>query len=69
MIDVRFQDSEGFISFVLFHNDGDPRPYFRYDQLREGNFLCYEHAYMHYFLDDTVGFRIDDASEVRILEP
>ena len=44
-------------------------PYFRYDQLRDGNFLCFEHAYMHLFLDGTIGFRIDDAKDVHIMEP
>ena len=56
-------------SFVLFYNRGDPMPYFRYDQLRDGNFLCFEHAYMHFFLDGTMGFRIDDAKDVHIMEP
>lgn len=56
-------------SFVLFYNRGDPMPYFRYDQLRDGNFLCFEHAYMHLFLDGTIGFRIDDAKDVHIMEP
>ena len=56
------------MSYVLFHND-DPKPYFRYDQLRDGNFLCYTHAYIHVFNDRTMGFRIDDPKEIHILEP
>ena len=44
-------------------------PYFRYDQLRDGNFVCFEHAYMHLFLDGTMGFRIDNARDVHIMEP
>ena len=57
------------MSFVLFHNPGDPKPYFRYDQLRDGNFLCYMHAHIHVFNDRTMGFRIDDPKEIHILEP
>ena len=57
------------MSYVLFHNDGDPKPYFRYDQLRDGNFLCYTHAHIHVFGDRTMGFRIDDPKEIHILEP
>ena len=57
------------MSYVLFHNDGDPKPYFRYDQLRDGNFLCYMHAHIHVFNDRTMGFRIDDQKEIHILEP
>ena len=57
------------MSYVLFHNPGDPWPYFRYDQLRDGNFLCYTQAHIHVFNDRTVGFRIDDPKEIHILEP
>jgi hypothetical protein len=56
-------------SFVLFHVQGSPAPYFRYEQLEEGNFLCYAHAHMHFFADGTVGFRVDEAEHVRIMEP
>ncbi|KAK7090338.1 uncharacterized protein [Littorina saxatilis] len=63
------EDADGMESFVLFHVNGDPMPYFRYEQLREGNFLCYQNAFIHFFLDGTVGFRIDNASEVHIMEP
>ncbi|KAL8577205.1 hypothetical protein ACOMHN_061332 [Nucella lapillus] len=62
------EDVEGMTSFVLFHTD-DPWPHFHYDQLCEGNFLCYQHAHLHIFMDGTVGFRIDEAREVHILEP
>nr|KAG5697258.1 hypothetical protein BaRGS_031254 [Batillaria attramentaria] len=61
-------DSVGSKSIVIFYNEDDPMPYFRYDQLREGNFLCTEHAHLHRFILET-GFRIDDPWDVLILEP
>lgn len=63
-----FQDSKGTKSLVLFYNSDDPEPYFRYEQLRSGNFLCIEHAYLHSFLDGTVGFRINNVNQVHIIE-
>ena len=63
------QDSQGETSFVLFYNEGQPTPYFHYNQLRDGNYLCYEHAHMHFFMDGTVGFRIDNPKDVHIMEP
>lgn len=63
------QDSEGNASFVLFYNKEDPQPYFRYEQLRDGNFFCLEHAHLHFFADGTVGFRVDEPRHVHIMEP
>nr|KAG5690967.1 hypothetical protein BaRGS_027286 [Batillaria attramentaria] len=62
------EDAEGNSSFVLFYNREDPEPYFRYDQLRDGNYFCFEHAHLHFFADGTVGFRVDDPMHVHIME-
>ncbi|XP_076435618.1 uncharacterized protein LOC143275422 [Babylonia areolata] len=63
------EDVEGTPSFVLFHTPPNTLPHFRYEQLQDGNFLCYKHAFLHFFLDGTVGLKIEEARDVCILEP
>ncbi|KAK7483873.1 hypothetical protein BaRGS_00024890 [Batillaria attramentaria] len=65
----RVEDIEGRELYVIFYNDEFPWPFFQYSQLREGNFLCLNDARIHLFLDGSVGFRVDDPSDVRIIEP
>lgn len=62
------QDIDGLRLRVLFYNEQRPEPYFSYEQLREGNFLCLANAMIHVFADSTVGFRVNDPSLVHIIE-
>ena len=65
-----FQDKHDAITRVEFYLDqvGDnPFPFFSYQDVRPGSFICLQDACIHYFGDGTVGIRIDDPSEVFII--
>ncbi|XP_076454442.1 uncharacterized protein LOC143289327 [Babylonia areolata] len=64
----RVEDVNGMSVYVIFYMDCPSWPYFQFSQFKEGNFICIQGAFLHMFADGSVGFRIDDASEVRILE-
>ncbi|PVD18540.1 hypothetical protein C0Q70_21089 [Pomacea canaliculata] len=49
------EDIDGLRLRVLFYNEQRPEPYFSYEQLREGNFLCLANAMIHVFADSTCG--------------
>lgn len=62
------EDSSGNEIRVYFYLDHDrPEPYFKWSQLKVGNFLCLEHAYIHVFLDGSTGFRVDEAGDVSVI--
>lgn len=53
---------------VLFYlNDDNPHPFFKWSDVRPGNYICLHAPAFHSFLDGQVGFRIDRANQVRIL--
>ncbi|XP_060083307.1 uncharacterized protein LOC132562576 [Ylistrum balloti] len=63
---IFLQDKDGEEVYVGFYLQGDdPRPYFRWEDVTPGRFLCIQDPYIHRFLDQSVGIRVDDPSTVR----
>jgi hypothetical protein len=55
--------------YVAFYLDYDnPFPYFSWSSVRPGRFVVIEHPYIHYFMDGSVGLRIEDPSQVLIID-
>lgn len=64
---VYVEDRYGQELYVAFYLDFDnPCPYFTWSDLRPGRFICIRDPYRHYFLDGSVGIRVDEASDVNI---
>ncbi|CAI9736891.1 Hypothetical predicted protein [Octopus vulgaris] len=62
------QDTDGCNYIMIFyHQESDPYPYFSWDQLKVGTYICILEPELHYFLDGRVGFRINSTEEVRVL--
>ncbi|XP_036367136.1 uncharacterized protein LOC115222384 isoform X1 [Octopus sinensis] len=62
------QDIEGGIcSLIFYHQESDPYPYFSWDQLKVGKYICILEPEIHHFFDGQVGFRINSTEEVRVL--
>ena len=61
-----FQGKQGGRTHVFFAIPESPGPYFRYEDLHEGHFLCVKHAAVA--LVPSVGefILVQDASDVRI---
>ena len=56
------------MTHVEFYLDYDnPAPFFSYQDITPGNYICLENACVHHFMDGTTGIRIDDPSEVHVL--
>ncbi|KAL3843267.1 hypothetical protein ACJMK2_021209 [Sinanodonta woodiana] len=62
------QDENGEESYCIFYLEVPiPFPYFSWDDIRPGRYICIEEAFIHGFLDGTVGIRIEDPSCIRVL--
>ncbi|XP_041358662.1 uncharacterized protein LOC121375303 [Gigantopelta aegis] len=64
---VHVEDSLGQETFVMFYFDNDPKPYFYWNLVIPGNYLCFRGPFFHHFLEGTTGIRVDDPSEVFII--
>ncbi|KAK3594343.1 hypothetical protein CHS0354_004697 [Potamilus streckersoni] len=65
---ILIRDKKGEETHVLFYLDNDnPFPFFSWNDIRPGLYICFEEAFFHAFMDGTVGLRIEDASTVTIL--
>lgn len=55
---------------VMFYVDYDnPLPYFTWDDITPGNYLCIRNASVHHFIDGSIGIRVDEACDVQIIRP
>ena len=63
------QDKKDEVTTVMFYLDDDnPFPFFSYSQVKPGNFLCLLNPVIHYFMDGTVGIRVDNPADVSIID-
>lgn len=63
------EDVNGRSVYVIFYTSDVPWQYLNYAALfKEGNFICIEEAFLHLFADGSIGFRINDDDDVRIIE-
>ncbi|XP_033760841.1 uncharacterized protein LOC117342732 [Pecten maximus] len=58
-------DKEMMVAFYLDYDD--PTPYFRWQEVIPGNYLCVKNPYIHFFMDGQVGLRIDEPCLITIL--
>ncbi|KAK3098530.1 hypothetical protein FSP39_020369 [Pinctada imbricata] len=66
---VYIQDTVKEEIYVAFYLDYDnPFPFFHWGAVRPGRFICIESPFIHYFLDGSVGLRIEDPSEVTFID-
>ncbi|KAL3848317.1 hypothetical protein ACJMK2_019185 [Sinanodonta woodiana] len=66
---IIIRDKKGEETHVLFYLDHDnPLPFFSWNDIRPGFYICFEEAFFHAFIDGTVGLRIEDASTVTMLK-
>lgn len=64
---VYIEDRYGQELYVAFYLDFDnPCPFFTWSDLRPGRFICIRDPCRHYFMDGSVGIRVDEASDVKI---
>ncbi|XP_033760710.1 uncharacterized protein LOC117342620 isoform X2 [Pecten maximus] len=64
---IFLQDKDGDEVYVAFYLErDDPRPYFRWDDVVPGRYICIEDPYIHPFMDGSVGIRVDFPSAVRV---
>ncbi|KAH3853518.1 uncharacterized protein LOC127875312 [Dreissena polymorpha] len=61
-------DSESKVEFYLDHVGDNPAPFFSYSMVKPGNFICILKPLVHGFMDGTIGFKIEDPSNVYIIE-
>ncbi|XP_071085093.1 uncharacterized protein [Haliotis cracherodii] len=65
---VYVKDRVGRQTSLFFYLDFDnPDPYFTWDDLQPGNYICIKNPHLHIFLDGQAGLRIDEASSVKII--
>ncbi|XP_064614987.1 uncharacterized protein LOC135479155 [Liolophura sinensis] len=66
---IRIMDevSEHRLVVLFYVKDDNPYPYFKWGDVRPGNYICVHAPAFHSFMDGQVGFRIDRANQVRIL--
>ncbi|XP_060080993.1 uncharacterized protein LOC132560337 [Ylistrum balloti] len=65
---IYVEDKDGVEIYVAFYLDFDnPFPYFHWTSVVPGRFICIEDPYIHFFLDGSVGIRVEEAESVRIL--
>eukprot|EP00106_Octopus_bimaculoides_P011552 XP_014778994.1 PREDICTED: uncharacterized protein LOC106875397 [Octopus bimaculoides] len=63
------RDVTGEIRHVMFYlTEFISEPYFRWDQLKVGNYIVIIKPQIHYFVDGHVGFRIDSLNVIRIID-
>ncbi|KAL8594792.1 hypothetical protein ACOMHN_047510 [Nucella lapillus] len=64
----KVEDVNGTSVYVIFYSTDSPFQHFDYSLLKEGNYICIQEAFLHVFADGSIGFRIDDTDDVRIIE-
>ncbi|XP_061178490.1 uncharacterized protein LOC133187147 isoform X1 [Saccostrea echinata] len=66
---VYIQDGNNAEIYVGFYLDYDnPYPYFTWGDVRPGKFICLHDPRIHFFLDGSVGIRVNESSEVFIFD-
>ncbi|KAL5004852.1 hypothetical protein ScPMuIL_018308 [Solemya velum] len=67
---VYIRDKDDDETHVLFYLDGGrrPEPYFSWRALTPGKYICICDPFIHYFMDGTAGLRIEDPSDIKILD-
>lgn len=61
-------DCDSKVEFYLDDFDDNPYPFFTYETVKPGNYICLENPCMHLFRDGTVGIKIQKPREVSIIE-
>ncbi|XP_048745168.1 uncharacterized protein LOC125658094 isoform X2 [Ostrea edulis] len=59
-------EEEIYLGFYLDYDD--PYPYFTWGDVRPGRFICLHDPCIHFFLDGSIGIRVDNSSEVFIFD-
>ncbi|XP_045190231.2 uncharacterized protein LOC123547308 [Mercenaria mercenaria] len=62
------QDKESKVEFYFDHLGDNPRPFFSYSQVKPGGYICLVDPVMHLFGDGSVGVRINNPEEVKVLD-
>ncbi|XP_061178384.1 uncharacterized protein LOC133187027 [Saccostrea echinata] len=66
---VYIQDENNAEIYVGFYLDNDnPYPYFTWGDVRPGKFICLHDPRIHFFLDGSVGIRVNESNEVFIFD-
>lgn len=64
---IFLQDKDGDEVYVAFYFErDDPSPYFRWEEVVPGRYICIENPFIHGFMDGSVGIRVDKPSAVRV---
>ncbi|XP_053406587.1 uncharacterized protein LOC123546263 [Mercenaria mercenaria] len=62
------EDKRSKVEFYLDHLGDNPFPFFRYSQVKPGSYIYLKNPVMHQFGDGSVGIRIDNPEEVKVLD-
>ncbi|CAG2206093.1 unnamed protein product [Mytilus edulis] len=63
------KDKNGEETYVAFYLDYDnPFPFFSWSGIRPGRFITIDNPFIHYFMDGSVGLRIEEPSTVSIID-
>ncbi|KAL5005210.1 hypothetical protein ScPMuIL_018666 [Solemya velum] len=67
---VYIEDKYGKETFINFYlqGDGRPEPYFTWKALQPGKYISVAYPFMHFFRDGNIGLRVEDPSDIKILE-
>ncbi|XP_069103985.1 uncharacterized protein [Argopecten irradians] len=64
---IFLQDKDGDEVYVAFYFErDDPSPYFQWEDVVPGRYICIEDPYIHPFRDESVGIPVDSPSSVRV---
>lgn len=66
---IYIQDKAGDETYVAFYLDyNNPFPFFNWRDVRPGRFIAIIDPCIHYFMDGSVGLRIEDPSQVSFID-
>ncbi|XP_052104183.1 uncharacterized protein LOC127737489 [Mytilus californianus] len=66
---IYIQDKYGEEIYVAFYLDYDnPFPFFSWSGIRPGCFITIDNPFIHYFMDGSVGLRIEEPSGISIID-
>ncbi|KAK3091213.1 hypothetical protein FSP39_017992 [Pinctada imbricata] len=66
---IYIQDVTGSELYIAFYlDDDDPSPYFTWDDVRPGRFICIENGRLRHFISGDTGIRIEEACNVSFID-